>query len=139
MGGVYGSFIEFFPELFEKCVTYTQVPLETAGYKGRKDGKTYRVIYQSDGESGLTGPAGRLSYHSQWRTIDMANNDIMWSRKEIPVGVFFIHPRKEKAVYRVVKQLDFSKEGGYYEWGIQRVTGDNGNQTGRLSINKGIY
>jgi hypothetical protein len=137
--GAYGGFLEFFPELFQPIELYTQKPLETAGYKDKTLIGTFRVIFQSTGDDGITGPAGRLSNKSQWRTLDFANNETMWSMQKLPVGSFFKNQYKDNAIYRVVKNLDFYLEGGYYEWGIQRVTGDSGEQSGHLTINKGLY
>jgi hypothetical protein len=139
MGGVYGGFLEYFSELMSTVAFYSQEPKTGAGYEERNEIGSFRVILQSDGKSGLVGPAGRLSYHAQWRSLDIANNDMMWSVANIPIGSFFHHNKRDKAVYRIITQLDYDREGGFYIWGIQRVTGANGENNGQLEFAKGTF
>jgi hypothetical protein len=139
MGGIYGGFLEAFAELYRRIKFYEQENMETAGYKNRKEVGTFIVIFQSDRGNGFSGPAGRLSYNALWKTLDTTNHDYMFSVKKIPIGTFFHHPERDNQVYRLAREFGFNAEGGFYEWGIERVTGDTGEHVDKLSKKVGVY
>lgn len=138
MAGIYGSFLAYFSELFQDVEFFEQEPDIGAGYKERKTIGVYPVIIQADVGSSIAGPAGRLSAHHTWRSLDVINNAVMWCDSDTPmkIGWFLYHPIDNR-VYRVASDLEYNREGGFTCWGITKLTGDTGDMKGRLPIYEG--
>jgi hypothetical protein len=135
MGGVYGSFLEAFPELMQPVEFFSQDPLVGAGYGVRIPIGTYEVILQAKSGSSIEGNSGRLSARNAWRTLDVANNDTMWAPDEYPLvqGCFMVHPNDGR-IYRLATVLEYNREGGFKVWGITKLTGDTGSQDTLLPL-----
>jgi hypothetical protein len=133
MGGVYGGFLEFFPELMERQEFYAQEPKVSGGYKNKQIIGTFRVIFQNDEFQRLTNKSGK------WNGLDIKDGIMLWSAKKIPTGAFFKNPHKDGAVYRIEGVISYEREGGFYSYVAGRVTGASGEQTGTLELRKGVF
>jgi len=96
------------------------------------------VILQAGDGSSIIANKGRLSLRNVWRTMDIENRDILWCDKEthLKQGGFMIHPQDGR-VYRLDSILEYDREGGFYVWGIEKLTGDTGDQKDRLTVISG--
>lgn len=130
--GVYGGFLEFFGELIEWQEFYRQEPLENGGYKNRESIETFPVIFQDDGFQSLA------KSESQ-KALDIKDGVMLWSVENIPIGVFFDNPHENNGVYRIVKRLNYDREGGFYIYAAEKVTGASGSQTEKLSLKHGAF
>jgi hypothetical protein len=133
MGGVYGSFLDFFPELLEVQGFYTQEPTVAGGYQNRQDIGEFAVVYQNDEFQRLTNKSGK------WNGLDIKDGILLWSSERLPVGAFFENPHKENAVYRIEGVIDYQREGGFYHYVAGRAAGANGSQTERLELKRGVF
>lgn len=140
MSGIYGSFLAYFGELYQPVAFFEQKPNIGAGWKNRSDLVYYDVIIQEDKGASIVGHSGRLTTRNNWLTLDITNNDIMWSDIGVPIklGLFLIHPIDGR-VYRVASSLEYNREGGFAIWGISKLTGDTGDQKEKLPLYEGRY
>ena len=128
MSGVYGSFVECFPEI-TKTYTMWTVPEETW---------TVRAMYiPSKGESIV-----RKKLTAGNTALDIADDDLIFVKEKfaklIHEGDYF-QRNGDSIMQRVVKDLGYDLSGGYHIFTVQRVGGSRPDQTGSLDVKAGTY
>lgn len=117
MGGVYGDFLSFFPELFEDFDVFSQKPDVVSGYEV-KPLRTVRGIKQSD-DSKLK-DWGPHTLH----VVNVASAFILWTYEPFDIVNEFV--RIDGKMYRPTKESFFQREGGFYETRVEAVAGNDG-------------
>lgn len=121
MNGVYGDFINNFPELFETMMVWEE-------YK--KPRKIRGVYIPQSGISMLRLKGG----------MDITGVDAIYVSKKynIKLGMFFKRSNGSD-VQKIINIVEYEKPGGFQVFLIERVTGVNPEQTTDLRTKKPLY
>ena len=130
MNGVYGSFIENFPELYESFIVWTK--------EDKSDVRTVRGIYMpSDGDT-----IKRRKYTSGNTALDIKEVDEFYiSRKYdnyIKTGDY-IQKVKDNIIRRLTGMVPYDKAAGYRIYVVERVTGTTTDKNEELSIKEATF
>ena len=133
MSGVYGDMLLAWPEQNTTLEVYDQTPKINAGWNPVTDQsgeiiKTTVVgVFQNTRGGGLKERNGN--------TVDTEGCEF-WTHTAGLVGKFFI---KENKVYRlsVPDDSDWTREGGFYRYGVEKVVGNNGTESDNATWNTG--
>lgn len=130
MGGVYGSFIECFPELMESFNAWTA--------EDKSDIRIVRAVYMPNKGSGIK----RRKYTSGNTGLDITDSDEFYiSRKydgKVKVGDY-ITKVNDNIIMRLVKVLPFDLAAGYRVYAIERVTGSTVDDTDKLNVKEATF
>lgn len=130
MNGVYGSFIENFPELYESFIVWTK--------EDKSDVRTVRGIYMpSDGDT-----IKRRKYTSGNTALDIKEVDEFYiSRKYdnyVKTGDY-IQKVKDNIIRRLTGMVPYDKAAGYRIYVVERVTGTTTDKNEELSIKEATF
>lgn len=130
MNGVYGSFIENFPELYESFIVWTK--------EDKSDVRTVRGIYMpSDGDT-----IKRRKYTSGNTALDIKEVDEFYiSRKYdnyVKTGDY-IQKVKDNIIRRLTGVVPYDKAAGYRIYVVERVTGTTTDKNEELSIKEATF
>ena len=134
MSGIYGAMLLAWPEQNRPLEVYDQNPSINAGWDPVKDPQTGEIIkttvvgvFQNTRGGGLKDSNGIL--------FD-AEGCVFWTQTGVLVGKFF---QRNGKVYRlsVPDDSDWSFEGGFYRYGVEKVGGNNGTESDNASWNLG--
>lgn len=130
MNGVYGSFIENFPELYESFIVWTK--------EDKSDVRTVRGIYMpSDGDI-----IKRRKYTSGNTALDIKEVDEFYiSRKYdnyVKTGDY-IQKVKDNIIRRLTGMVPYGKAAGYRIYVVERVTGTTTDKNEELSIKEATF
>lgn len=114
MGGVYGSFIENFPELFETFTIWYS--------DDKSDAITVRAVYMPNKGNGIK----RRKYTSGNTALDITEDDHFYiSRKydsQVKIGAY-VQKLNDNIIMRLTKVVPYDKAAGYRVYLIERVNG----------------
>jgi hypothetical protein len=125
--GVYGNFFYPFPEQFRSGTYFFQEPKINSGYDRGEDPPDETPIigiFQNNA----------TDVHDKNGNLMKRKGLYLWVESVLQEGCFV---RFEDVVYRIVNGNDWPSEGGFYEYGIERLGGDNGDDTTEPAINTG--
>lgn len=130
MGGVYGTFVENFPELFETfSVWYAD---------DKSDITTVRAIYMPEDGDGIK----RRKYTSGNTGLDIIEDDQFYiSHKydsQVKVGAY-VQKVNDNIIRRLTKVMRYDKAAGYYIYKIERVNGTTIDKTTDLPVKEGYF
>lgn len=130
MNGVYGSFIENFPELYESFIVWTK--------EDKSDVRTVRGIYMpSNGDT-----IKRRKYTSGNTALDIKEVDEFYiSRKYdnyVKTGDY-IQKVKDNIIRRLTGMVPYDKAAGYRIYVVERVTGTTTDKNEELSIKEATF
>ena len=130
MNGVYGSFIENFPELYESFIVWTK--------EDKSDVRTVRGIYMpSNGDT-----IKRRKYTSGNTTLDIKEVDEFYiSRKYdnyVKTGDY-IQKVKDNIIRRLTGVVPYDKAAGYRIYVVERVTGTTTDKNEELNIKEATF
>lgn len=136
MAGVYGDMLVFFSEQFQQLEAFYQLARVGSGYD--KDGESFFItgIIQTGEGAEVIGATGRLSQYAGWKVLAAPEKKALWTYEEVKIGTFF---KYDDDIFIVGKRLNWSKEAGFYAYGLSRVVGDDGTQTGTLPVKGGSF
>lgn len=125
MGGVYGSFIELFPELFESFHIWT--------LEDKSDLRTVRAILMpSKGDS-----LKRKKYTSGNTALDILRSDDFYiSRKydsQVKIGDYVQHIG-DNSIMRLTGEVPYDRPAGYRIYNIELVTGSTPDKNESLNV-----
>lgn len=129
MSGVYGSFVECFPEITR---TYDM-------WNDKDEQWTIRAMYiPAKGESIV-----RKKLTAGNTALDIADDDLIFVVQKyehmVHEGDYFRRHGSNAVMQRVVKDLGYSLAGGYHIYSVQRVGGSRPDQTDSLGVKDGTY
>ena len=134
MAGVYGDMLLAWPEQNRQLEVYDQNPGINAGWVPVKDPQTGEIIkttvvgvFQNTRGGGIKDSNGNQ--------VD-AEGCEFWTQTGGLVGKFF---QRNGKVYRlsVPDDSDWSYEGGFYRYGVEKVVGNNGTESDNAAWNLG--
>lgn len=130
MGGVYGEFLGFFPELFEIFEVYTHVDSRVSGYDLTFE-KKIKGIRQSTNEYIDMKRAKELPL------LDIGQRYTFWSYEKLDIATEFV--KVDGEMYRPMKIAQFNREGGFWETVIEKVVGNDGTNDYTPELEKGTF
>lgn len=130
MNGVYGSFIENFPELYESFIVWTK--------EDKSDVRTVRGVYMpSNGDT-----IKRRKYTSGNTALDIKEVDEFYiSRKYdnyVKTGDY-IQKVKDNIIRRLTGVVPYDKAAGYRIYVVERVTGTTTDKNEELNIKEATF
>ena len=134
MSGVYGDMLLAWPEQNRPLEVYDQNPSINAGWDPVKDPQTGEIIkttvvgvFQNTRGGGIKDSNGNQ--------VDSEGCEF-WTHTGGLVGKFF---QRNGKVYRlsVPDDSDWSFEGGFYRYGVEKVVGNNGTESDNAAWNLG--
>ena len=130
MGGVYGEFLAYFPELFEEFKVYKQNPRLDSGYD--LDGYRTIVGVRQNDRSYIVDKTNRKNF-----VLDIGNAYTLWTYEKIDHATEFVEIDGE--MYRPMSMSAFNREGGFYETSLERVVGGDGTKDESLELTDGEW
>lgn len=133
MSGVYGDMLLAWPEQNTTLEVYDMKPKINAGWdkvvdqSGNLITQTVIGVFQNTRAGGIKDSNGNL--------IDAEGCEFWCFTKDL-VGKFF---NRNSKVYRlsVPDDSDWSAEGGFYRYGVEKVVGNNGTESDNAAWNLG--
>ena len=125
MSGKYGEMLSGFPEAFVSVLYFNMQPIMNAGYGERDSIRTIRVSFQDD--------IGSETKKNEFNLVD-TDNKTLWVRERLNKGWFL---EIESDVYRIVRANKYKSQAGFFIHEIERLVGDNGNNTANAPNNFG--
>lgn len=134
MSGIYGDMLLAWPEQNRPLEVYDQDPSINAGWDPVKNPQTGKIIkatvvgvFQNTRGGGVKDSNGNLV---------QAEGCEFWTQTKDLAGKFFVRDSK---VYRlsVPDDSDWSFEGGFYRYGVEKVVGNNGTESDNATWNLG--
>lgn len=129
MPGVYGDFIELFPELHETLTVWSK--------DDKSDSKYIRAVYIPKGGESIK----RRKYTSGNTGLDIADSDQVYAKSSCGLkdGDYFTRTQDNNIIYRVVGSLPYSKAAGYSVFTVERVTGTTIHKTDNLNVREATF
>ena len=131
MSGVYGDMLLAFPEQFRSLSVYDMNPLINGGWEKVVDQQEKLItqeiigVFQNTRGGGLkdiNGNLGKSDGRELWtQTGGLDGKFITWGN----------------AVYRLNDTNNWSHEGGFYRYGLEKVVGNDGSESTNTSWNIG--
>lgn len=138
MGGIYGEFLDFFPELFDLIKYYVKEPKVNSGYEIKEEGfedgivMTEKTFIARIGKKSRTDENDLLSYSDKEYLFAPADS-------KFRVGLTIIHPG-ENVEYAIVSKADWDKEAGFTRFDIEIVQGSTGSEDEEVPVLKpGVF
>lgn len=129
MSGVYGDFMENFPELYDTFEYW---------YNPGDKHETCRAIYMPDQGDGIK----RRKYTSGNTALDLKESDEFYINHiydgKVKVGAF-IRQLGDNIIMRLTHEVPYSKAAGYHIYTIERVTGANEEQQQELPVKEAYF
>lgn len=131
MSGVYGDFIEVFPELRE--------PFEAWDKEDASDKRRVIAVYMPNEGGGIK----RRKYTSGNTGLDITNSDEFYvdniNGTKVKVGTYIRQLSAPQYVLRLTHDVGYDKAAGYHIYVIERVTGANIDKTEDLKVKEGYF
>lgn len=129
MSGVYGTFVECFPELFETFKVWDSDETMADSIVG--------LYIPAKGESIV-----RKKFLSGNTVLDLNDDDLIFVPEcyssLVKEGRYF-RRRASADMQRIVRKLPYDTSAGYYIYSVQRVSGTRPNQTDSLNVAEATY
>lgn len=135
---IYGDMLIYFSDLFIDVHYFKQIARVGSGYDPNGAKVIKSVIFQSINGSEIAGPVGRLAKRSGWGNLALGDTQTIWSQERLTEGDY-VQVVNSKRIYRLLSQLDWGNEAGFFVYGIEKVIGDNGNKNEELPIYEGEF
>lgn len=126
MSGVYGNFLLAFPEQFRSVVLYEMTAKINGGWEKVSNSEiTINAIFQHTSAGNIKDSNGNLVESSGLE---------LWTETKDLNGMF---TTLENKVYRLVTFNDWTHEGGFVRYTLEKVVGNNGSESENTSWNIG--
>lgn len=118
MGGIYGEFLLAFPEQFKTFTVYDMTPAVNGGWTTvENSGQVIKGIFQHTGGRRLQDTNGNLTQGSSCE---------LWTKTAGLAGKFVTI---NSIVYRLSSDNDWTNEGGFARYGLDKIVGNNGSES----------
>jgi hypothetical protein len=130
MGGIYGDFLEYFPELFQWLDCW-----ELNASEQRINIRRIRAIIIDDMGTSIV----RKRIIDEW-VKDLKGCELMLTIASAvaDINTYFIHPEKQD-VYKITSRLTHSREGGFKVWKVDKIQGQDSIRTDELEVKAGVF
>lgn len=128
MGGVYGDFIEVFPEMMETLTVWTK--------DDRSDSHPIRAMYVPTKGGGIK----RRKYTSGNTGLDIQDSDALYvsMRYTVNIGDYF-QRKNDPYTMRIVNDIPYDLSAGYRVFAVERVTGATPDMDEPLGVKEGSF
>lgn len=131
MSGVYGTFLEHFAELNEKCDAWNK--------EDASDKFQIVAVYMPTSGSGIK----RRKYTSGNTGLDVTESDQLYVTdfwcKQLREGTYIRRLEHPEFIMRLTKEVPYEKAAGYHIWDIERVTGATIDKQEELKVKEGYF
>lgn len=130
MSGVYGSFLESFPELVESFLVWTK--------EDKSDVRTVRAVYMPSKGSGLK----RRKYTSGNTALDISGNDDFYISNKYANLVKegdYVEKKGDNIIMRLTELVPYDKAAGYRVFKIEKVTGTTVDKDQNLNVKEAVF
>jgi hypothetical protein len=131
MAGVYGTFLEHFSELNERCDCWNA--------EDASDKFQIIAVYMPTSGSGIK----RRKYTSGNTGLDVTESDQLYVTdtwcKQLKEGTYIRRLEHPEFVMRLVNEVPYEKAAGYHVWEIERVTGTTIDKQEDLEVKEGYF
>jgi len=131
MSGVYGDFIETFPELRE--------PFDVWDKEDASDKRRVIAVYMPNEGGGIK----RRKYTSGNTGLDITNSDEFYidniNGKKVQIGTYVRQLSDPRFVLRLTHDVGYDKAAGYHIYTIERVTGATIDKTEDLKVKEPYF
>lgn len=135
MASVYGDLLIYFPELFREVNYYSMTAKVGAGYTQNGDDRPIRCIMQAGSGLRLSDRV-RTGSESYAAVLHHADQNQIWCEEPLEVGYYVDYKGR---AYRLVEELDWALEAGFYAYSIEKVLGNDGRTETSLPIQAGEF
>lgn len=126
MSGIYGDMLLHFTEQMEDLAAYRMTPRQNGGWTPQLGSTVYfKGIIQNTGGNRIKDGNGNLV-----RTSGME----VWTTQEGLEGSFMGYGGM---TYRLTGDNDWSRQGGFYRYSLEKVVGNNGSESDNVTWNTG--
>lgn len=126
MSGIYGEILLAFPEQFRTVTVYDMTAKVNGGWtQVAGSSRTIKAIYQNT--------SGRRIQDSNGNLVKTSGLEL-WSQSGELTGLF---TELDGTVYRLSSDNNWSHEGGYYKYSMEKVVGNDGTESINTSWNSG--
>lgn len=126
MNGIYGEFLLAFPEQFRTVTVYSMDPKINGGWTVVPDSSvTIRGIYQHT--------SGRRIKDSNGNLVESSGLEL-WTETAGLNGKF---TTIENTVFRITSDNQWTNEGGFCKYSLEKVVGNNGTESDDTTWNLG--
>lgn len=131
MSGVYGDFVEVFPELREQFDVWDK--------EDASDKRSVVAIYMPNEGGGIK----RRKYTSGNTGFDITNSDEFYidniNGQKVQIGTYVRRLSEPQYVLRLTHDVGYDKAAGYHIYVIERVTGANIDKTEDLKVKEPYF
>ena len=131
MGGIYGDMLLVWPEQMRSIVLYDMDPEINGGWskvtdqQGNLITQTVSGVFQNTRGGGIKDSNGNL--------VNTDGSEF-WTRVKGLEGKFF---DRDNSVYRLLDTNNWSHEGGFHRYGVEKVVGNNATESDHATWNLG--
>lgn len=126
MAGIYGDFLDFFPELFDTVSFCSVEPRIGAGYDIQFDGVTDAIVMT---EKDFALKIGRNVRTDSNDILSFNDKEYLFAPSGSPlkVGFFIKHP-ENGLIYTLIGKAGWEKEAGFTKFEIEVMPGPDGSE-----------
>lgn len=126
MSGIYGNMLIHFPEQMENLSAFRMTPKQGGGWNPVLGSTvSFRGIIQNTGGSRIKDGNGNLV-----KTDGME----LWTEQGGLIDCFISYGG---TIYRLTGDNDWSRQGGFWRYGLEKVVGNNGSESNNITWNTG--
>ena len=128
MGGIYGDMLIAFPEQLRMFTVFAMIPKINGGWEVVEKSKhSIQGVLQHTSGKALKESGGNLATSSGYE---------LWTSAENILGLF---TRIKSDVYRIKAVNEWSHEGGFFKYTLEKVIGDDGVKSNNTAWNTGAH
>ena len=126
MGGIYGDMLIAFPEQLRMFTVFAMIPKINGGWEVVEKSKhSIQGVLQHTGGKAIKESGGNLATSSVYE---------LWTSAENILGLF---TRIKSNIYRIKAVSEWSHEGGFFKYTLEKVIGDDGVKSKNTAWNTG--
>ncbi len=128
MGGIYGDMLIAFPEQLRTFGVFAMIPKVNGGWEVVEKSKhSIKGVLQHTSGKALKESGGNLATSSGYE---------LWTSAENILGLF---TRIKSNIYRIKAVSEWSHEGGFFKYTLEKVIGDDGVKSKNTTWNTGAH
>lgn len=128
MGGIYGDMLIAFPEQLRMFTVFAMIPKINGGWEVVEKSKhSIKGVLQHTSGKALKESGGNLATSSVYE---------LWTSAENILGLF---TRIKSNIYRIKAVSEWSHEGGFFKYSLEKVIGNDGVKSNNSTWNTGAH
>lgn len=128
MGGIYGDMLIAFPEQLRMFTVFAMIPKINGGWEVVEKSKhSIQGVLQHTGGKAIKESGGNLATSSVYE---------LWTSAENILGLF---TRIKSNIYHIKAVSEWSHEGGFFKYSLEKVIGNDGVKSNNTTWNTGAH